>query len=82
MDQQEIKKELVKYIELDLNLKGEFLKSQGLISDYEIKTDIKNLSVAPDGVLEYDVNITQKIIPIRSLEYVNIDIKISPSSEF
>jgi hypothetical protein len=76
---QEFKKELIKQIELDLTIKGEILKSQGLISDYEVKTDIENLSVAPDGVLEYDVNITQKLIPKKSVEYVNIDFKILPS---
>jgi hypothetical protein len=79
---QEIKKEMIKQIELDLTIKGEILKSQDLISDYEVKTDIENLSVAPDGVLEYDVHITQKLIPKKSVEYVNIDFKISPSSEF
>jgi hypothetical protein len=80
--EQERKKELVKQIELDLTIKGEILKSQDLISDYEVKTNIENLSIATDGVLEYDVHITQKLIPKKSLEYVNIDFKISPSSEF
>jgi hypothetical protein len=82
MNEQEIKKELVKQIELDLTIKGEILKSQDLITDYDVKTDVENISVAEDGVLEYDVVITQKIIPKRSLENVVIDFKISPSSEF
>ena len=80
--EQEIKKELVKQIQLDLTIKNEILKSQGLITDYQVKTDIENISVAPDGIIEYDVHITQKIVPKQSLEYVNISIKNLPSGEF
>lgn len=67
---------------MDLTIKGEILKSQDLINDYDVKTDIENLSVAEDGVLEYDVIITQNIIPKKPLENIVIDFKISPSSEF
>lgn len=82
MNEQEIKKELIKQIELDLTIKGEVLKSQDLINDYNVKTDIENISVGEDGVLEYDVVITQSINPKKSLENIIIDFKITPSSEF
>lgn len=82
MNEQEIKKELIKQIELDLTIKGEVLKSQDLINDYNVKTDIENISVDEDGVLEYDVVITQSINPKKSLENIIIDFKITPSSEF
>ena len=74
--EQEIKKELINQIELDLTIKGEILKSQDLISDYEVGVDIENISVSPGGVLEYDVRIIQKIIPKKPAEYVNMDFKI------
>ena len=82
MNEQEIKKELIKQIELDLTIKGEVLKSQDLINDYNVKTDIENISVDEDGVLEYDVVITQSINLKKSLENIIIDFKITPSSEF
>jgi len=75
MEEQE-KKGLIKQIELGLIIKGEVLKSQDLINDYTVRTDVKNMSVASDGVLEYDVVIEQTIIPKKSSEYININFKI------
>jgi hypothetical protein len=61
---------------LDLTIKGEVLKSQNVISNYDVKTDIDNLSVAPDGELEYDVIISQTILLKKSIEYINLNFKI------
>jgi hypothetical protein len=76
-----MKKDLIDDIRLTLLISGEVLKSQGLISDYKVKTDIENLSVAPDGVLEYDVVITQTLLPKRSIQYVNLDFKVLPTKD-
>jgi hypothetical protein len=76
MNEQKIKKELINQVVLDLTIKGEVLKSQNLISNYDVKTDIGNLSVAPDGELEYDVIISQTILPKKSIEYINLNFKI------
>jgi hypothetical protein len=76
MNEQKIKKELINQVVLDLTIKGEVLKSQNVISDYDVKTDIGNLSVAPDGELEYDVIISQTILPKKSMEYINLNFKI------
>lgn len=65
-----------------LTIKSKILKSQDLITDYDINKDIENLSVAEDGVLEYDVVITQNIIPKRCLGNIIINFKISPINEF
>jgi len=75
MEEQE-KKELIEQIELDLTIKGEVLKSQDLIDDYKVRTDVKNISVASDGVLEYDVVIEQTIIPKKTSEYIKTNFKI------
>lgn len=72
---------LIEQIILDLTIKGEILKSQNLIIDYQISTDMENLSVAPDGVLEYDLQINQVLIPKKSQEYVTLNFKILPSSD-
>jgi hypothetical protein len=61
---------------LDLTIKGEVLKSQNVISNYDVKTDIDNLSVSPDGELEYDVIISQTILLKKSIEYINLNFKI------
>jgi hypothetical protein len=75
VNEQEIKKELVKQSQLDLTIIGEYLKSQDLISDYDVKASVENLAVAKDGVLEFDVVITQTITPKIALENVVADFK-------
>lgn len=59
-----------------LTVAGEILKSTDAVKDYTIETDMENISVAPDGVLEYDLIVDVTIQPKCAVEHINVNFKV------
>ncbi len=65
---------------LNLLISGDLLKAQELIDEHKITTiEFNNLSVAEDGILCYDVVMHHFVKPISKLEFININIIVTPT---
>ena len=74
--EQEIKRELVRLIHLSEFTKLFALQIRGILQDFKIDIDTCNYSIAPDGVLEYDVVIKEQIIPFACPKEIEISFKV------
>jgi hypothetical protein len=64
-----------------LNFKWQSLKERDLIENYEITETEENYNMNSEGVLNHDVIVTQNIQPKQSVQFVNINLKISSTGE-
>ena len=65
---------------LELALQCEALKSLDIISNYKLNAYETNFRVNPQGELLSDLIITNKVIPKRALQHINMDVTILPTN--
>ena len=75
-NEQEIKRELIRKVHTNEFARLLSLQLRGMIRDFSIEVDTFNYSIAPDGVLEYDVVIKSQIIPFACPKEIEISFKV------
>lgn len=79
VDKEKIKQEIIdNFLEINRNF-GKALMDRKLIADYDVDITLENFKIAKDGVPEYELYISHKITPIRSLKYIDVDFTIMPT---
>jgi hypothetical protein len=72
-----MKNKQLQNILVNLTIASEIAKNENLISDYQIKTERVNPSIASDGVLEHDVLVTEKIMVKKPVRFINLKFELS-----
>lgn len=77
MSKESISKETIDNLLIGLATRGEALKEQGIITDWEIGTTFENERIGEDGVVEKDLYVTVNIIPNNPPKKIVVDFLIT-----